>query len=137
MKTAIPVFRGCVSPVFDWAGKLLVVERDEESETGRHEVDVAGLAPAFRGRRLQELGVEALLCGGISAPVAAAVESHGVRVMAGLVGEVDAVLDAFFAGRLPDPAFAMPGWRCCGQGMGRGRRWRRGQRRGRQGRGRR
>ena len=38
---------------------------------------------------------------------------------------------AFFAERLPDPAFAMPGWRCFGRGMGRGRRWR--QRRGRGG----
>ena len=72
-----------------------------------------------------------LLCGGISAPVAGLVESQGIRVMAGLVGEVDAVLDAFFAGRLPDPAFAMPGWRCFGPGMGGGRRWK--HRRGRSG----
>ena len=129
MKVAVSVFRGCVSPVFDWARILLVVEREGGRETSRRETELGSMAPAFRGRRLAELGVETLLCGGISAPVAALVESQGVRVMAGLVGAADAVLDAFFAGRLPDPAFAMPGWRCFGRGMGGGRR--RGRRRGR------
>lgn len=133
MKVAVPVFRGGVSPVFDWARRLLVVEHDGERETGRTEVDISPVAPALRARHLAETGVQSLLCGGISAPIAALLDSHGVRVMAGLVGDVDAVLDAFFAGKLPDPAFAMPGWGC----RERRHRRRRGQRRGRQGRGRR
>ncbi len=127
MKAAVPVFRGNVSPVFDWAKRLLVVEYDGGRETARREVELGGITPAFRSRRLAELGVQVLLCGGISAPVGALVESQGVRVMAGLVGEVNAVLDAFLSGRLSDPAFAMPGWHC----FGRGNRWRRRRGRGR------
>lgn len=138
MRIALPVHEGQVSPVFDWARRLLVVDRpaaprasgDGEREAARREIELDDLAPALRARRLAELGVDTLLCGGISAPLAALVEAQGVKVMAGLVGEADAVLDAFSAGGLPDPRFAMPGWRCpgqrtrarrrCGRGRGRG-----------------
>lgn len=142
MRVAVPIFEGRISPVFDWAQRLLVIDHDGTNEQARSEENLAGLAPPFRPGRLAHLGVEVLLCGGISAPVAAMLESQGVSVIPGLVGEVDGVFEAFFAGRLPDPAFAMPGWRCYGQGRmgtGGGRRWRRGgrkERRGGRGRGR-
>jgi hypothetical protein len=152
MRIALPIHEGKISPVFDWARRLLVVDRvapgsfakatrrgrpaapsprnNGEREAARREIELDDLAPALRARRLAELGVETLLCGGISAPLAALVEAQGVKVIAGLVGEADAVLDAFFAGGLSDPGFAMPGWRCpgrrtrarrgCGRGRGRG-----------------
>ena len=129
MKVAVPVFAGRISPVFDWAGNLLIVEHDGDLETGRREMSLDGIAPFLRARHLVGLGVQTLICGGISAPVAAMVESHGVRLIPGVVGELDAVLGSFFAGKLPDPTFAMPGWRGCGHPMGAGR-MRRGRRQG-------
>jgi len=138
VKIAVPIFDRGVSPVFDWARRLLIVERDGERETGRLQVELGELAPTLRGRRLAELGVGTLLCGGISEPTATLLEHHGVNVVAGLAGDPDAVLEAFFAGRLPDPAFSMPGWHCRqpgrkGSGTGRcgGQRTRHGKRRGR------
>ena len=140
MRVAVPTFEGRVSSVFDWAQQLLVVDHDGKAEKRRREEGLAGLAPPFRAGHLVQLGVDVLLCGGISAPIAATVQSQGIRVLAGLAGEVDAVLAAFFAGRLPDPKFAMPGWSfvppplgrgmarrhrrrwCAGRGGGRGRR---------------
>ena len=138
MRVALPVHRGLVSPVFDWARCLLVVDHDGDTETARREERLEGLAPAFRAGRLAQIGVETLLCGGISAVVAEMVESQGTKVVSGLAGEVDAVLEAFFSGRLPDPTFAMPGWRGCGREMGGRNRCRKRQRRrgGRGGRGR-
>lgn len=135
MKVAVPVFEGGISPVFDWAQCLLVVDHSGENEETRREESLVDLAPSFRPGRLVQLGVETLLCGGVSAPVAAMLESQGIRVMPGISGDVDAVLEAFFAGGLPDPAFAMPGWRGCGKGMQGRHRCRRG--RGGGGRGRR
>ena len=38
------------------------------------------------------------------------VQLRGISVMAGLTGEIDGVLEAFFAGRLPAPECAMQGW---------------------------
>ena len=148
MRIALPIHEGQVSPVFDWARRLLVVDRvapgsfakatrrgrpaapgasgDGEREAARREIVLDDLAPALRARRLVDLGVETLLCGGISAPLAALVEAQGVKVIAGLVGEANAVLDAFLAGGLPDPRFAMPGWRGCAEGMQGRHRCRRG-----------
>ena len=117
MKVAVPVHEGGISPVFDWAQRLLVVDHHGRGEETRREESLADLAPSFRPGRLVQLGVETLLCGGVSAPVAAMLQSQGIRVLPGISGDVDAVLEAFFAGRLPDPAFAMPGWRGCEKGM--------------------
>ncbi len=130
MRVAVPSYEGRVSSVFDWAQELVVADHDGESEKARREESLAGIAPSFRPGRLAEIGVETLLCGGISQPLADMVQLQGIRVMAGLVGEIDAVLAAFFAGRLPAPEFAMPGWSFVppplGQGMGRRHRCRRG-----------
>ena len=130
MRVAAPVFGGRISPVFDWARRLLVVDHNRSHEKGRHEISLEGVAPLFRARHVAGLGVQTLICGGISAPVAATVESQGVMLIAGVVGEVDAVLKAFLAGRLPDPVFAMPGWRSYRHRMRIGARSRWGPRRG-------
>ena len=134
MRVAVPSFNGRVSSVFDWAQQLVVVDHDEEIEKARREESLVGLAPSFRSGRLAEIGVETLLCGGISRPLAEMVQLRGIRILAGLAGEVDAVLTAFLAGRLPAPEFAMPGWSFVppplGRGMGRRRRRRRGPGRG-------
>lgn len=134
MRVAVPSYEGRVSSVFDWAQHLLVVDHDGRAEKARREESLAGLAPPFRAGRLVQLGVEVLLCGGISVPIAAMVQSQGIRVMAGLAGEINEVLAAFFAGRLSDPEFAMPGWSFVppplGRGMGRRHRRRRGPGRG-------
>jgi predicted Fe-Mo cluster-binding NifX family protein len=135
MRVAVPIFNGRVSPVFDWALKLLVVNRDGHGEKSRRVVALEGLAASRRPARLQELAVVALLCGGISVRTAEMVESQGVRVIAGLAGDAEAVLSAFFAGALPSPEFAMPGWNLSPPPLAprAGRRCRR--RRGRGGRG--
>ena len=131
----MPCFNGRVSSVFDWSRNVVVVDHHGRSEKARREESLAGLGPSFRPGRLAQLGVETLLCGGISQPLAEMVQMHGIGVMAGLAGEIDAVLDAFFAGGLPAPESAMPGWSFvppppC-QGAGRRYRRRRGFGRGR------
>ena len=130
VRVAVPSYEGRVSSVFDWAQHLLVVDHDGEAEKARREESLVGLAPSFRPGRLVQFGVETLLCGGISQPLAEMVQLQGIRVTAGLAGEIDAVLTAFLAGRLPAPEFAMPGWSFVppplGRGMGRRHRRRRG-----------
>jgi predicted Fe-Mo cluster-binding NifX family protein len=122
MKVAIPIFGERVAPVFDWCKRIAVVDTDATEQAGREEADLADIMPFHRPDRLVDLGVEVLLCGGISPSLAHLVEAHGIRVVPWVAGDVDAVLAEFIAGRLPSERFMMPGWR----GGGGGRRRRRG-----------
>jgi predicted Fe-Mo cluster-binding NifX family protein len=133
VKVAMPVFDGRISPVFDWAERLVVAELADGREIRREEASLAGETPPGRVERLVSLGAGFLLCGAISEPLLALAEAAGVKVAPWLCGEAEEVLAAFARGELPAERFAMPG--CCG------RRWRGGRRcvgarrgRGRQGR---
>ena len=124
MKVGIPTWDGRVSPVFDVAKRLLVVEVERNAELGRSETNLEGTQVAFRARRLTELDVHVLICGAVSWPLEAMLISAGVRVIAQTCGPVEDVLRAFLAGQLAREAFLMPG--CCG----RRRRFREGRRHG-------
>ena len=126
MKVAVPVLRNRVSPAFDWCRHLTLIDVGADgTPAAREQVSITEVQPYRRPDRLTELGVDVLLCGGISPPLAQLVESHGVRVVPGVAGEVDTVVTEFLAGRLPDPRFMMPGRRCRGGGRRRrrGRPW--------------
>lgn len=135
MKVAIPHWQGRVSPVFDVAGNVLVIEIDGGTERTRQEVVFNVDGPQARAARLTETGTEVLVCGAISKPLEVAVSAAGIEVIPQTCGEVGSVLAAFIDGRLSQGAFLMPG--CCGRrrrfrgGRGGGARcWRNGQKGG-------
>jgi len=127
MRVAIPVWQGRVSPVFDVAGQLLLVELVEGVEASRREHPLTDAEPEDRAVQLSDLQVETLICGAISQALEALLAQNGVKVYGRICGNVDDVLRAFATGTLGAARFAMPG--CCGQarrrfrgGCGRGRR---------------
>jgi predicted Fe-Mo cluster-binding NifX family protein len=113
MKIAIPVWQDRISPVFDVAGQLLLVDVADGQEVAREVQVVDESTIEERVRRVVELSVEALICAGISQALETALAERGIRVIARICGDVNEVLAAFQAGRLSDERFAMPG--CCGQ----------------------
>jgi predicted Fe-Mo cluster-binding NifX family protein len=113
MKVAIPHWRGRVSPVFDVAANVLVVDIDHGAERSRREVAFAAEDPRARAARLAETGANVLICGAISWPLETAVAAAGIEVIPQTCGEIEAVLAAFASGRLDQRAFLMPG--CCGR----------------------
>jgi len=113
MKVAAPVWQGRVSPVFDVAGQLLLVELTDGQEIAREECAIQESTPDQRAKKLAELGVGTLICAGISQSLEAMVAEAGIRVIARICGGIEDVLAAFLAGRLGEKRFAMPG--CCGQ----------------------
>ena len=129
MRIAIPTWDGRISPVFDVARRLLLVDVDGNAEVGRSEVELEEMRMVARTARLTSLGVQVLVCGAISMPFEAMLTSAGVRVLPQVCGSVDDVLRAYLAGQLAGDAFLMPG--CCGRrrrfrggrggGLGRGR----------------
>lgn len=133
MKLALAVWNGRVSPVFDAAGHLLVLEAEGDRIVRRREEDLAADEPHHKAARLAELGVETLICGAVSRPLAEMIAARGVRLIPFVAGGTDEVVAAFLAGALPAPDLTMPG--CCGRRMrfrggrggggggGRGCRW--------------
>lgn len=113
MKIALPVWQGRISPVFDVAGQLLLVKLADGQEVAREEQVIQESAPDQRARKLVELGVETLICAGISQPLEAMLAGSRIQVIARICGGVEDVLAAFLAGHLSQPRFAMPG--CHGQ----------------------
>lgn len=120
MKVAIPTWGGRISPVFDVAKRLLVVDIESDTEFGREATTIEETEPGPRAKRVAQLGVNVLICGAISTPLEAMLVSAGVQVILHVCGPVKEVLQAFVSGRLTDQAFLMPG--CCGRRQrGRGR----------------
>jgi predicted Fe-Mo cluster-binding NifX family protein len=122
MKIAIPEYKGRVSPVFDTCQMLRIFEMDRGHIAARSGTDDWSCLPLeLRTNRLRQLGIDVLLCGGVSDWLARQIEAQGIRLVPWLVGDVDDVLRAFIDGGLPDRRFAMPGsW-----GKGHGWRFRR------------
>lgn len=115
-RIAIANWNGRVSPVFDSARSLDVVEIEDGKIVSRHGATFATDDPAAKVSALTGLGVSRLLCGAISRPLAELLGAHGIAVTPFVCGPVEEVLAAFLANRLSDPSLAMPG--CCGR-----RRW--------------
>jgi len=124
MKVAMTVWNGRISPVLDAARSLLVVEMENGVASSRREEFVLGESVQEKLSRLEELGVETLVCGAVSRPLAKMIASRGIRLIPFVCGDSEEVLKAVAANRIPGTAFSMPG---CGFGRrSRGRRGRRG-----------
>ena len=109
----MPIWQNRISPVFDVAGKLFLVDVEGGQEVARTEERLTEEAIERRARRVAQLGANVLICGAISRPLHALLSSAGVEVIPQTCGEVEEVLGAFVAGRLIGDAFVMPG--CCGR----------------------
>ena len=81
MKVAIPHWQGRVSPVFDVAGNVLVVEIADGVEQAREDVVLDAEDPQLRAARLAEAGADVLVCGAISWPLEMALSAAGIDVI--------------------------------------------------------
>ena len=113
MKLAIPTWEGKISPVFDVARHLLVVNIKSSVEVARQIEAIPEMEIALRARRIAGLGVDVLICGAISWPLERMLVSEGMQVIPQTCGPVEDVLLSFLSGQLTGQAFLMPG--CCGR----------------------
>jgi predicted Fe-Mo cluster-binding NifX family protein len=108
MRLAVPVWSGRVSPVFDVAKKLLIVEviGGEATFTEEHTVEDRDPTSA-----LSQLGVTVLLCGAVSQELEERLLAAGVELVMEIRGEVEEVVRAYLDGSLAQPWYSMPGCR--------------------------
>lgn len=109
MKVALTVWEKRISPLFDCAGMLLVVEIDDRTESNRYFVPFNYESPFSRAANLSDLGVKVLICGAVSNLFANTIESYDIRIIPFVVGPVDEVIDAYLTNGLSDSKFRMPG----------------------------
>lgn len=113
MLVAVADWEGRISPVFDVAERLLLVQVAADQTTTRHHEPLIFRTPIDMVHQMVNWKIEILLCGGISCNLQQNIEQAGIKIIPHLCGNVDAVLQAFLEKRFPDERFAMPG--CCGK----------------------
>ena len=111
MKVALATWNGRISPVFDVARQVLMLDVENGCVIARHEEMLPGTDPQAQAGRLAALAPQTLICGAISRPMAALLEASKIRVIPFTAGDVERVLGAWLLGTLPNPALSMPG--CC------------------------
>lgn len=109
MKVALTVWENRLSPLFDSASELLVADIQGRGIIKKH-LEPFDYESAFsRAARLDDLGVNVLICGGISNFYANLVEAHRIEIVPFATGTVEEVLDAFMKGNIYKKDYRMPG----------------------------
>lgn len=109
MRLGVAIWGSEVSPVFDFSHRILVVQCDAHCKQVRYRYDIPDESMAARAERLRELGVNVLVCGAISNPLADMVRGLGITLIPWKCGLVEEVLLAYFTGTLRDSRFTLPG----------------------------
>jgi predicted Fe-Mo cluster-binding NifX family protein len=116
MKLAMAKWNGRISPVFDVARQLLMLDIEEGRVTARRDEALPGTDVCAQANSLMALAPDVLICGALSQPMAELLAVSGIKVLPFTAGDVEEVITAWLAGALPSPALAMPG--CCGRRRG-------------------
>ncbi|MBC8459051.1 MAG: hypothetical protein H8D67_13740 [Deltaproteobacteria bacterium] len=116
MNIALTVWEKRISPVFDCARMLLVVDVRNRSVIEKHFEPFPYESPLSRAAKLADLDINVLICGAVSNLFANPIEIYNIRIIPFVAGAVDEVLDAYLADTLSSPKFRMPGFKGKGKG---------------------
>lgn len=109
MKIAVSIWEGKVSPVFDTASRLLILDVEDKREKSRFETYLEEQALTRKCSRIRVLGVDILICGAISRYFYGMLTSSGISVIPWICGPASEVLEAYLGGTLFHSRFSMPG----------------------------
>lgn len=121
VRLAIPTWNNWVSPVFDTANTLLVVDVENNREVGRSHAAIQTPILSQRIQLIADLNINVLICNAISRSLMRMVATSGPEVIAWRSGPVEEILQAYLDGQLSKPRFVMAGCPRGGPGLGLGR----------------
>ena len=107
IRIAIPVFNSRISPVLDACTQIGIFDCEQKKEINRQTIWVDGFSLAERLASLVKLGVNVVICCGISDVLHNLLKGKNIRVIAGRVGEIEQVVDAFLCNQLDNECFLM------------------------------
>jgi predicted Fe-Mo cluster-binding NifX family protein len=109
MKVALTVWENRISPLFDSASMLLVAEIESRGII-KKQLEPFSCESAFsRAARLDDLGVNVLICGAISDVYAGLIDARSIQIVPFAKGAVDEVLEAYMRGDIYKKDYRMPG----------------------------
>ena len=111
MRIAIPIWEDKISPVFDTALKLLVVEIKDMREESRFEYHIDESDLSQKCQRIRKLNLDTLICGAISHVFLQMLLASGLDVIQEISGPAEDVLKAYLKGNIFQSRFLMPGCR--------------------------
>jgi predicted Fe-Mo cluster-binding NifX family protein len=109
MQVVLAIDGDRISPVLDAARYFLLVTAGLDGALTHRKKYIAEADPVTKAKRIVELGGRTLICGAVSWPLEAMLNSAGIRVIPNTCGPLEEVIAAFFRGDLTEQAFLMPG----------------------------
>ena len=110
MKIGLPIWGQRLSPVLDFAHRLLVVEINNGAVTKRRYHKLNPRLPAIsQATALSDLQIGMLICGSISLELANLIRPCGIRIVPFITGEIEEILQAYLNNTLSDSKFRIPG----------------------------
>ncbi|MEW6743871.1 MAG: NifB/NifX family molybdenum-iron cluster-binding protein [Planctomycetota bacterium] len=124
MRVALPVCRGRISPLFDTARSVWLVDVEVGRVTPVRTLPLPATAPEAQVRALQEAEADAVVCGAMSEVALHRLIAAHIRVWPGVAGDVDSIVAALALPGGLDKSFCMPGLGAAGPlGCHLSRRW--------------
>jgi predicted Fe-Mo cluster-binding NifX family protein len=111
MRIAVSIWEDKVSPVFDTASKLMIIESENQQKSSRYEAYLLEEDLLPRCSFLRGLALDVLICGAVSRQLSGMLMSTGINVISGISGPADDVIEAYLQGNLLDSKYFMPGHR--------------------------
>ncbi len=111
MKLGITVWNNRISPLFDVAQTLKIVQIENNKITNSKDLSITPQHPLKRADVLAKAGIDVLICGAISAPFTQMLSSRNIKVIPFIAGEFEQVLHAYLHNTLDRAGFNMPGFR--------------------------
>lgn len=87
--TAIALFGSRISPRFDCAQEFMVVTSSENTVTDQYTETIQNPIPLMKIRRLADLKVNILICGGIDEASREQLKTYGIKIIANIKGSAD------------------------------------------------
>jgi predicted Fe-Mo cluster-binding NifX family protein len=109
MRIMIPVRKGRVSPVFDVARRVLIVDVGESGEVELSREWLEQVNGHVQPGQLVELGTDLLICGVMTSSLEEAIMSAGITIVGQVCGAVHEILRAFLRDAIGECDFLIPG----------------------------
>ena len=109
MRIAISIWGDKISPVLDTASKLLVIDDKTQKESSRFEAKLLDQDMSQRCSIIRGLDLDVLICGAISRQFREMLKACGIKIISGISGPAEDVLNAHLQGALLHSGFFMPG----------------------------
>ena len=91
MTIAIALFGTRVSPRFDCTQEFMLITTSECTVTDQHTESIPERMPLKKVRRLADLKVDTLVCGGVDESSREYLRTYGIQVLSNISGKVDEV----------------------------------------------